>query len=118
VRFGAIGAAEKSSYPVVNSSCLIGGRPGSGKSVGMSHVLRVAAERAGRATVGGRSETRRRNRCVAPARLRVATTPDECLPMLRLLETTIDRLRRYRPPVSKQWVAVAEVRRSFWRLTS
>jgi S-DNA-T family DNA segregation ATPase FtsK/SpoIIIE len=108
VRFGVDRRGRAVIVPVVNSSCLIGGKPGSGKSVGMSHVLRVAAE-----APDAQLWAVDLKRGVEIAEWRphahaVATTPDECLPMLRLLEKTMDDRLDAMAGVSKQWAPSAD----------
>jgi S-DNA-T family DNA segregation ATPase FtsK/SpoIIIE len=108
VRFGVDRRGRAVIVPVVNSSCLIGGKPGSGKSVGMSHVLRVAAE-APDAQLW--AVDLKRGVEIAewrPHAYAVATTPDECLPMLRLLEKTMDDRLDAMAGVSKQWAPSAD----------
>jgi S-DNA-T family DNA segregation ATPase FtsK/SpoIIIE len=108
VRFGVDRRGREVVVPVVNSSCLIGGKPGSGKSVCMSHVLRVAAE-APDAQLW--AVDLKRGVEIAewrPHAYAVATQPDECLPMLRLLEKTMDERLDAMAGVSKQWAPSAD----------
>ena len=109
VRFGVDRRGNEVRIPIFKTSCLIGGMPDYGKSVGMTHALRVAAE-APDAQLWA-VDLKRGVEIVAwrPHAYAVATKPDECLPMLRMLEKVMeDRMDILEAAASKQWRPTVE----------